>query len=55
MDYAAAAEIVRHDGWTAFQASDQRKEGRLVLLTTKAERTIWDVDFEVTDLIALGA
>lgn len=55
MDYAARADIVRHAGWTAFAASPQRAQGRLILLTTKSENSIWDIDFQPDDLIALGS
>ncbi len=55
MDYSVGADIVRHASWSAFAESDQRAAGRLILLTTKSEKSIWDVDFQAGDLIALGS
>lgn len=52
MDYADIADIARHDSWQAFQA--QRGAGRLVLMTTKAEASIWDFRFERGDTIVVG-
>ena len=36
LDYGPKARIARHDGWEAFLADPARREGRLVLFTTKA-------------------
>ncbi len=52
MDYADIADLVRHDSWEVFQA--QRGAGRLVLMTTKADASIWDFRFRPDDLIMVG-
>lgn len=52
MDYADIADIARHDSWQAFQT--RRGAGRLVLMTTKAEASIWDFRFERGDTIMVG-
>ena len=52
MDYADIADLVRHDSWDSFQA--QRGAGRLVLMTTKAEASIWDFSFRPDDTIMVG-
>jgi tRNA (cytidine/uridine-2'-O-)-methyltransferase len=52
MDYADIADLKRHDSWDVFQA--QRSAGRLVLMTTKAEESIWDFRFDPGDTIMLG-
>ena len=52
MDYADIADLLRHDSWDSFQA--QRGAGRLVLMTTKAEASIWDFRFHPDDTIMVG-
>ncbi len=51
MDYADLADITRHNSWEAFQA---RRQGRLILLTTKAATPLWDFSFAAGDTILLG-
>lgn len=51
MDYAALAEIVRHDSWGAFQAA---RAGRLVVLTTRAGAAVWDFAFRPGDTLLVG-
>ena len=53
MDYADAAQPKLHSSWTAFNAG-RDKNARLVLLTTKAEQTLWDFDFAANDQLILG-
>jgi len=52
LDYAAAAEVVRHRSWTAFRAA---QPGRLVLLTTRASCRYTDFAFRPGDLLLLGS
>lgn len=53
MDYGnAAAAPQAHTGWTAFLESVGA--GRLVLLTTRADQTIWDFSFRADDIILMG-
>lgn len=52
MDYADIAELVRHDSWDSFRA--QHGAGRLVLMTTKAQASIWDFSFRPDDTIMVG-
>ena len=52
MDYYDLAAIVRHASWNAFRRD--RPAGRLVLLTTKADRTFPDVSFLPDDILLLG-
>ena len=54
MDYGALAPPLLHASWTAFLASDARHEGRLILLSTKAETSIWDFSFCEGDLLMIG-
>lgn len=53
MDYAEAANPVLHASWDAFKAS-HKKNSRLILLSTKADRSIWEFHFEATDHLILG-
>lgn len=52
MDYAADAAVIRHADWAAF---DAEPHGRLVLLSTKADRTLVDVRFEPDDILLFGS
>lgn len=51
MDYGENVEIVRHDGWSAFQAS---RRGRLVLFTTKGAATLKSFAFQSDDVLLFG-
>jgi len=51
MDYLAAVDLRRHESWVAF---DTQRRGRLVLLTTKAERTYLGFAFRPDDVLLLG-
>ena len=52
MDYGAAAAPAAHSGWAAFLES--AGPARLVLLTTRAEETIWEFRFRPDDIILMG-
>ncbi|MBL4620053.1 MAG: tRNA (cytidine(34)-2'-O)-methyltransferase [Marinicaulis sp.] len=52
MDYGALAEPMAHSGWSGFH--QQLGPARLILLTTKAENSIWDFSFEESDVILMG-
>ena len=54
MDYGALAQPVAHSGWKAFQSNAIETGSRLVLLTTKADATIWDFTFEREDILIMG-
>lgn len=54
MDYAARAEIVRHDGLAAFLATRSQTGGRLVLLETDGAMRLHDFAFECRDTLILG-
>ena len=54
MDYGALAPPLRHASWAAFQGSAERRSGRLVLLSTRAETSIWDADLREDDLLVIG-
>jgi tRNA (cytidine/uridine-2'-O-)-methyltransferase len=52
MDYADAAELVRHDDWLAFERG---RAGRLVLLTTRGGTRLPDASFRTDDILLLGS
>lgn len=52
MDYGAPEELHRHKSWDDFCGSSQ--EGRLVLLTTKAETLLQDFEFKPDDRLIFG-
>jgi tRNA (cytidine/uridine-2'-O-)-methyltransferase len=54
MDYAARAEVCRHDSWDHFQMAPQRRDGRLVLFTTRAEMPLTVARFEAGDTLLFG-
>ncbi|MBC7785187.1 MAG: tRNA (cytidine(34)-2'-O)-methyltransferase [Burkholderiales bacterium] len=51
MDYIAHVEITRHPDWAAFAAST---EGRLILLSSKAQTRLVDFAFEEGDILLMG-
>lgn len=56
MDYWHELDIAHHRDWDAFKASPLAPNlGRVWLLTTKAERSLWDADFEFGDGLVFGA
>ena len=52
MDYLNLAEINRHISWEAFVK--KRKQSRLVLITTKADRSLNQFAFDDNDTLILG-
>lgn len=52
MDYAAEAVVIAHASWEAFQTN--RPGGRLVLMTTKGAKPLWDHEFQPDDIILMG-
>ncbi len=52
MDYGPRAEVTRHASWRRY--SEDRKTGRLVLLTTGGDTAYTAFEFEPTDTLLLG-
>lgn len=52
MDYADLADLTAHDDWSSYL--EAKPEGRIILMTTKAEDVIWDFKFEPSDTILMG-
>ena len=51
LDYAEHADVRHHDDWDAFQTT---RQGRLVLLSTKASTDLWSFDFQPGDCLLVG-
>ena len=54
LDYLDRAKIVRHSSWDDFQAWRDARSRRLVLATTKAERTYTALKYQEDDIILVG-
>lgn len=54
LDYTAKAAITRHAAWEAFMAAPERREGRLVLFTTRTARPYADFAFAPGDTLLFG-
>jgi tRNA (cytidine/uridine-2'-O-)-methyltransferase len=54
MDYLDQVALVRHADWTAFEQWRRAAGARLVLLTTRAERSYLDHAFRPGDILLLG-
>lgn len=55
LDYLDRANMVRHPCWEAFlEARQERKQGRLVLLTTRASVLHTDFSFRSDDVLLVG-
>lgn len=54
MDYLDQVTIMRHDSWSKFEQWRANSGCRLILLTTKAERSYLDQRYDATDVLLLG-
>ena len=54
MDYIELATVVRHVGWTDFEAFVRAEGRRLVLATTKASVPYTEFAFEDGDIVLMG-
>jgi tRNA (cytidine/uridine-2'-O-)-methyltransferase len=54
MDYGEKGEFELHPSWTEFLAAPKRKDGRLILFTTKAAQPYVDFDFAAGDTLLFG-
>ena len=52
MDYGALAAPTEHSGWDAFH--DCAGSARTVLLTTKASQSLWEFEFQESDILLMG-
>ena len=54
MDYTAQVDMTRHDSWADFMAHPARREGRLVLFTTRSAAPYVDYLFQPGDTLLFG-
>ncbi len=54
MDYLSKTDLTRHLSFSKFLESDQRKQGRLILTTTKTDQIYTDFQFKESDILMLG-
>ena len=54
MDYLDRVDLADHQSWDAFREHQNSIGGRLVLLTTKAERSYLQFTFRADDILLLG-
>lgn len=51
MDYLTMANVTRHENWSRFTGESN---GRLLLLTTKAQQSYLEIDFQSDDRLLFG-
>ncbi len=54
MDYRAAAEVHRHDGWSDFQAAMAAQAARIVLFTTRGAEPFHRFAYRPDDVLLFG-
>ncbi|MGZ3378102.1 MAG: tRNA (cytidine(34)-2'-O)-methyltransferase [Phenylobacterium sp.] len=54
MDYGALAQMTRHAGWADFRSAPERKDGRLVLFTTRGATPLHAFEFQRGDTLLFG-
>lgn len=55
MDYASAVDIKRHVDWESFSNFAKENDSRILLLSSKAEATLYTHEFQNNDVILLGS
>lgn len=54
MDYAETAEIVRHASWARFLEAPARRQGRLLLFTTRGAEPFHRFEYRPGDVLLFG-
>jgi tRNA (cytidine/uridine-2'-O-)-methyltransferase len=54
MDYAEMAEIVRHPSWSRFLEAAERRNGRLLLFTTRGAEPFHKFHYQPGDVLLFG-
>ncbi|MBO9708322.1 MAG: tRNA (cytidine(34)-2'-O)-methyltransferase [Caulobacter sp.] len=54
LDYGPLTHLMRHESWDAFLAAPERREGRLLLFTTKSDLPFHRFAFQPGDTLLFG-
>ena len=54
LDYVEMTQVELHESWTAFLRAPARRDGRLVLFTTRAEQSYLEFAFQPGDTLLFG-
>lgn len=54
MDYGLLGALKRHASWADFAADPLRRKGRLVLMTTRTDQSLYDFTFQPGDTLLMG-
>lgn len=54
MDYAHKVEIIEHDSFARFRDWADNRSRRVLLLSTKAETSLYDFEFQADDVLMVG-
>ena len=54
LDYVDHAVVQEHNNWTQFDLWRRQQGRRLVLLTTKAETSAYDISYQSADILMVG-
>ena len=52
LDYGEKCEMILHSDWSSFKKISSNR--RLVLLSTKAKKNLWEFDFGLNDTLIVG-
>ena len=52
LDYGEKCEMILHSDWLNFKKSSTNR--RLILLSTKAKKNLWEFDFNHNDTLIMG-
>jgi tRNA (cytidine/uridine-2'-O-)-methyltransferase len=55
MDYGGAVEIKRHVDWDAFWQFCDAAQARIILLTSKSEKSVYAMEFTASDVLLMGS
>ena len=55
LDYGPLARITRHESWSAFLLAAERREGRLILMTTTSATPLYAHMFGAGDTLIMGS
>ncbi|MDB9776980.1 tRNA methyltransferase, partial [Alphaproteobacteria bacterium] len=54
MDYMQHCKLIRHENWEDFVAFSLKNRSRLIISTTKTDKSFYDFEFKKKDIIIFG-